>query len=75
MNYEIFVVSLEGEDARRNHVKSQFAQYDLEPEFVNAIDMRNTQPELLSNYHEVMRSKRYVNCVLPRWGALFHILK
>ena len=74
MNYEIFVVSLAGENARRNHVKSQFAQYDLEPEFVNAIDMRNTQPELLSNYHEVMRSNNVRELSASEVGcALSHL--
>ena len=57
MNYTIFVVSLVGEEARRNHVKSQFANYGLEAEFVDAIDMRNASKESMAIYQEVMRSK------------------
>ena len=74
MNYEIFVVSLAGENDRRNHVKSQFSQYGLEPEFVNAIDMRTAQPESLSSYHEVMRSKNVRELCASEVGcALSHL--
>lgn len=57
MNYSIFVASLPSEVERREFVTKQFQQYGLEPEFIDAVDMRQADEHEVAAYQVVMKEK------------------
>lgn len=57
MNYSIFVASLSSEFERRDFATKQFQQYGLEPEFIDAVDMRVAKEHEVSAYQSVMKEK------------------
>ncbi len=82
MTYPIYIISLSTEIERRKYVAEQLAQYELEPIYVDAIDMRtaSTEQVLAAQDHLVNKQTRVltageVGCALSHLSAYKTIIQ